>query len=96
VVGGPVGAVVGGAAGAAAGATLSADESVRARRYVIAQRRPSVRVREDVVVGYRLPPSVVVYPVPAEVGLRSQYEYAIINNRRVLVEPTTREVVYVY
>jgi len=95
VVGGPVGAVVGGVAGAAVGASLSPDETVRARRYVVAQRRPSVRVREDVVVGYRLPPRVVSYPVPAEVGLQSEYEYAIVNNRRVLLQPTTREVVYI-
>jgi hypothetical protein len=95
VVGGPVGAVVGGVAGAAVGSSLSPDETTRARRYVVAQRRPSVRVREDVVVGYRLPPRVVSYPVPAEVGMQSEYEYAIVNNRRVLVQPTTREVVYI-
>ena len=95
VVGGPVGAVVGGVAGAAVGASLSREETVRARRYVVAQRRPSVRVQEDIVVGYRLPPRVVAYPVPASVGLRSEYEYAVVNERRVLVDPGTRQVVYI-
>lgn len=95
VVGGPVGAVVGGVAGAAVGVVLTPQETVQARRYVVTQRRPSIRVREDVVVGYRLPPRVAVYPVPPQVGLRSNYEYAIVNDRRVLVDPGTREVVYI-
>jgi hypothetical protein len=48
VVGGPVGAVVGGVAGAAAGAALTPEETTRVRTYVVAQRRPSVRLREEV------------------------------------------------
>jgi hypothetical protein len=95
VVGGPVGAAVGGVAGATVGAALTPDETTRVRQYVVIQRHPSVRVREEVVVGYRLPRRVAVYPVPADVGLRTQYDYAVVNDRRVLVEPTTRQVVYI-
>ena len=95
-IAGPVGAVAGGVAGAAAGAALTPDETARAQRYVVAQRRPSVRISEEVDVGYRLPPRVATYRVPADVGLSADYEYTIVNNRRVLVEPATREVVYVY
>jgi len=96
VVGGPVGSVAGGVAGAAVGASLNPDETERARRYVVAQRRPSVRLQESVDVGYTLPPRVALYPVPPDVGMSTSYDYAVVNNRRVLVEPATRRVVYVY
>ncbi|MBD2750341.1 DUF1236 domain-containing protein [Microvirga sp. BT688] len=96
VLGGPVGAVVGGVAGAAAGAALTPDESVRVRQYVVARRAPSVRVRENVAVGYRLPRRVAYRPLPPELGLRREYGYTIVNDRPVLVEPRTREIVYIY
>ncbi len=96
VLGGPVGAVVGGVAGAAAGAALTPDETLRAQQYVVTQRVPSVRTRENVTVGYRLPRRVAYRPLPPELGLRREYGYTIINDRPVLVEPRTREVVYIY
>lgn len=72
------------------------EETTRAREYVVTQRRPSYRVRDEVVVGYRVRTRAVLYPVPAEVGLRTQYEYTVINNRRVLVDPDTRTVIEVF
>lgn len=96
VLGGPIGAVVGGVAGAAAGAALTPDETIRVRRYVVTQRAPSVRVRENVTVGYRLPARVSYRPLPPDLGLRREYGYTIVNDRPVLVEPRTREVVYIY
>ena len=96
VVGGPVGAVVGGVAGATVGAAISPDETLRAREYVFSQRRPSIRVRGRVRVGYRLPPRVTLHPVPPQVGLRGDYRYTVVNRRPMLVEPRTREVIYVY
>jgi len=95
VIGGPVGAVVGGVAGAAAGGVLSAEESTRVRSYVVAQRRPTMRVTEEIVVGQPLPPRVRLYDVPPSVGLRNQYSYTIVNDRTVLVDPQTRTVVHV-
>jgi hypothetical protein len=95
IVGGPVGAVVGGVAGAAAGSVLSADESTRVRSYVVAERRPSIRVSEEVVVGQPLPPRVRLYSVPPTVGLRTNYSYTVVNDQTVLVDPQTRTVVQV-
>jgi hypothetical protein len=95
VVGGPVGAVVGGVAGAAVGGALTAEESTRVRSYVVAQRRPSIRVSEEVVVGQPLPPRVRLYSVPQTVGLQNSYSYTIVNDQAVLVDPQTREVVQV-
>jgi uncharacterized protein YcfJ len=93
VVGGPVGAAVGGVAGAAAGGILTADESTRVRTYVVSQRRPSMRVGEEVVVGQPLPSRVRMYPVPSNVGLQNPYSYTIVNDQTVLVDPQTRQVV---
>ena len=93
VVGGPVGAVVGGVAGAAIGGALSPAETSRVRQYVVAQRTPSVRMQEQVVLGEPLPPRVRIYPVPASVGLQSSYGYTVVNSRTVLVDPQTREIV---
>src|SRR4051794_35581795 len=68
-VGGPAGAVVGGTVGAAGGAVagvLGADVRPRFHDYVVRERRPSVRVREDVRVGAVLPEAgVTYYEVPA-------------------------------
>ncbi|HZH09857.1 MAG TPA: DUF1236 domain-containing protein [Microvirga sp.] len=95
IVGGPVGAAVGGVAGAAVGTALTADESTRVQSYVVTQRRPSIRVAEEVVVGQPLPPRVRLYPVPERVGLSSSYSYTVVNDRTVLVDPQTRTVVQV-
>ena len=49
----------------------------------------SVVVRERVVVGEPLPPTVVLHPVPNY----TEYRYAVVNDRRVIVEPRTRKVI---
>lgn len=95
VVGGPVGAVIGGAVGAIAGGTLSAPQSQQVQQYVVTQRRPSVQVTEQVVVGGALPPTVELYAVPAEAGIQTQYRYTVVNDRTVLVDPSTRRVIQV-
>jgi Protein of unknown function (DUF1236) len=95
VIGGPVGAAVGGVAGAAAGGVLSAEESTRMRTYVVSQRRPSIRMAEEVTVGQPLPPRVRVYPVPQTVGLPGSYSYTVVNDQAVLVDPQTRQIVEV-
>lgn len=89
VVGGPVGAVVGGVVGAGVGAAAEPPQEVRT--YVMKERRPSVRMEQEVVVGRQLPPSVTLYDIPQS----SEYEYTVVNDRRVIVEPKTRKVVYI-
>ncbi|GGH18265.1 hypothetical protein GCM10007036_20300 [Alsobacter metallidurans] len=95
IVGGPIGAAVGGVTGAIVGGTLSQQESTRVHQYVVEQRRPSVSYQERVVVGEPLPQTVELYSVPADVGVKTQYRYSVINNRTVLVDPSTRRVVQV-
>ena len=95
LVGGPVGAAVGGVAGAAVGGALSAEETARVRTYVGTRRSPSIRLAEPVAVGQPLPSQARLSPVPASVGLRNPYSYTIVNERTVLVNPRTREIVAV-
>jgi hypothetical protein len=93
LVAGPPGAVVGGAAGAVVGGIADAN-APRFRTYVIEQRHASAAYSGDVVVGTTLTSTVVVYDVPPEYEVRT-YKYAVVNNRIVLVDPTTYRVVQV-
>ena len=95
IVGGPVGPAIGGAIGAIAGGTLSAPQSARVQQYVVMQGAPSAYVQDQVVVGTPVPRTVSSYPVPADVGVNTQYRYSVLNERTVLVDPHTRRVVQV-
>jgi hypothetical protein len=94
VVGGPVGAAVGAGVGAIAGGI--ADESrPRFRTYVTGQKHPSYRYQNEVRVGADLPPSgVTYYEVPREYGV-TNYRYTVVNDRTVLVDPSTHRIVQV-
>jgi hypothetical protein len=87
-VGGPVGGVVGGTVGAAVGAAVEIPNAVITS---IPRNERSVVVRERVVVGEPLPPSVELRVVPNH----REYSYAVVNERRVIVEPRTRKVIRV-
>ncbi|TAK48504.1 MAG: DUF1236 domain-containing protein [Xanthobacteraceae bacterium] len=92
IIGGPVGAAVGGAAGAVVGGIADVNRP-RFREYVIREHRPSVSFEGDVVVGTTLPRTVTYYTVPREYGTR--YRYAVVNDRTVLVNPSTRRIVQI-
>ena len=86
-VAGSVGEIVGGTVGAAVGAGLEIPNAVITS--VQGERVPSVAVQERVVVGEPLPASVELRPVPSY----SEYRYAVVNDRRVIVEPRTRKII---
>ena len=86
-VAGPVGEIVGGTVGAAVGAGLEIPNAVI--NSVQGERVPSVTVRERVVVGEPLTEVVELRPVPRH----TEYRYAIVNDRRVIVEPRTRKII---
>lgn len=87
-VGGPIGGIVGGTVGAAVGAAMEIPNAVISS---IPRGERSVVVRERVVVGEPLPPNVQLRVVPNH----TQYRYAVVNDRRVIVEPQTRKVIRV-
>jgi hypothetical protein len=62
-------------------------------RYVTEQPYDdSVVYDDEVTVGESLPEDVIVREVPEH----DDYSYAIVNKRRVIVEPRTRKVIKVY
>ncbi|KMO17282.1 DUF1236 domain-containing protein [Methylobacterium platani] len=97
-IAGPVGAVVGSAIGAAVGtanSVLGIDRRERFRIYAAGEHRPSFRTEGPVRVGAVLPPEgVIYYDVPPEFALKG-YNYTIVNDHPVLVEPGTRRIVEV-
>lgn len=96
---GPVGAVVGGTLGAVAGTVggiLGVDERPRFRTYVSEQRVPSYRYESEFRVGAVLPDQgVTYYDVPAEYHVTNGYRYTYVNDRAVLVDPRSRQIVQI-
>ena len=86
-VAGPVGAMVGGTVGAAVGAGLEIPNAVI--NSIPEEPAPSVVVHEHVVVGEPLPAEVELRPIPHY----TEYRYAVVNDRRVIVEPRTRRII---
>jgi len=92
IVGGPVGAAVGGVAGAVVGTVIDPPPQ-KVITYVREAPAPSatVVVKEKVVVGQPLPQTVVVTPIPES----PNYGYAVVNDERVIVEPSSRKVIQI-
>jgi hypothetical protein len=91
IVGGPIGAAVGGVAGAIVGTAIDPPPP-EVVTYVRAQPAPApVMVQQEVVVGKRIPETIVLAPVPSN----ERYGYAVVNERRVIVDPRTHTVVQV-
>lgn len=92
IVGGPIGAAVGGVAGAIVGTAIDPPPQ-RVVTYVREAPAPTERVvvEERVVVGEPLPQTIVVQQVPDN----PNYGYAVVNDRRVIIEPSSRRVVQV-
>ncbi len=88
LIGGPVGAAVGAVAGAAAGTALDPADEVRT--YVTTNKVDPVYLEGDVVVGAGLPETVQLREIP-----NSEYRYVYVNGQPVLVEPSSRRIVYV-
>ena len=92
IVGGPVGAAVGGVTGAIVGTVIDPPPQ-KVVAYVREAPAPQARVvvKEKVVIGQPLPQTVIVTPVPEN----PKYAYAIVNDERVIVEPSSRKVIQV-
>jgi hypothetical protein len=62
------------------------------REYVIKENRPSATVEGfEVMPGAVLPPNIAFYSVPQV----DKYQYTVVNEKRVLVDPSSRRVVEV-
>ncbi|MDQ6434057.1 DUF1236 domain-containing protein [Mesorhizobium sp. LHD-90] len=92
IVGGPVGALIGGVAGTAIGGAVGevAEPPAQVRTYVTRNRLEPVHLEGEVVVGAKLPDTVQIREIPDY-----DYRYVNINGQEVLVEPGSRQIVYV-
>lgn len=74
---------------------ISPDQQPRFRQYVIQRQHPSYVYSSPLVIGGVLPEAgVTYYEVPREYG-PTTYRYTIINEKPVLVDPSTRTIVQV-
>ncbi|MFY9815661.1 MAG: DUF1236 domain-containing protein [Pseudolabrys sp.] len=66
-------------------------------RTIVRERVPPARPSVEYRVGARLPESVQLYTLPHEVAVEvpaiRAYKYMVVNNRVVLIDPATSEVV---
>jgi Protein of unknown function (DUF1236) len=93
---GPLGAAVGGGVAGGVAGLLGVDQRPRFREYVIGEHIPSSRTSQPVTVGMVLPSTgITLYAIPQEFGVPPEYRYAVVNQKVVLVEPRTREIVEV-
>ncbi|SFV38774.1 Uncharacterized conserved protein YraI [Devosia crocina] len=92
LIAGPVGAAVGGAIGAGTGATAGAviDPPEVARTYVTSNPVDQVYLDGEVVIGAGVPETVTLQTIPDY-----NYRYVYINGQPVLVDPSSRQIVYV-
>jgi len=81
-----------GAVGGVVVGGLAEQQQPQFQRYVVQHSVPSYRYEEEVRVGEVLPSTgVTYYEVPAEYGVRN-YRYTRVNNRTVLVDPRTHQI----
>lgn len=92
LLGGPIGAAIGGTIGAASGATAGAiiDPPETARAYVTTNPVDPVYLDGEVVIGAGVPDTITLQTIPDY-----DYRYVYINGQPVLVDPGTRQIVYV-
>lgn len=89
LIGGPVGAAIGAGLGATAGVVVDPPES--ARTYVTSNPMEPVYLEGEVVVGAQVPDTVTAEAIPDY-----EYDYVYINGQPVLIDPASREIVYVF
>lgn len=74
---------------------ITLDQRSNFRSYVVEERTPSYRIPGTIAVGTVLPEvGVTYYDVPERFGATA-YRYTVVNDRTVLVDPMTRQIVQV-
>ncbi len=72
--------------------TITTEQAGKIRTYVQKEKRPSVKVTEQLRVGSTLPGTTEIYTFPEEVGVKN-YRYSVVNDRTVIIDPSTRRVI---
>lgn len=74
--------------------TITTEQQSKVRSHVMKEKPASVKVTETVTVGSALPSSVTLHTLPTDVGV-NQYRFAIVNDKTLLVEPSSRKIIQV-
>lgn len=74
--------------------TITADQQSKVKTYVMKEKPASSKMTDTVSVGTALPSSVTLHTLPSDVGV-TQYRYAVVNDKTVLVEPSSRKIVQI-
>lgn len=90
-VGGPVGAAVGAVAGAVIGDVSEDALTPETRTYVLEHKTEPVVIEGDLAVGTKIPETVQIQTIPD-----AQYGYVYVQDRPVLIDPQSRQVVHIY
>ena len=85
------GAAIGGAAGAIVGDVSEDAMTPETRTYIMENRTESVVLDSDLAVGTVVPETATIQTVP-----NSNVQYVYVNDRPVVVNPESREIVYIY
>lgn len=85
-----------GPAGSVSSTTITTEQQAKVKAYITKEKVKSVAAPSGFTVqtGATLPAAVEVRTFPADVGVK-QYSYAVIGDRTVLVEPSSRRIVQV-
>ncbi|SFK70786.1 DUF1236 domain-containing protein [Methylocapsa palsarum] len=70
----------------------SAEQRGKIQKFVVREKKPSIKFADKVAVGAVLPDSVELYALPADIGAKQDLRYTIVNDRAVLVEARSRKV----
>jgi hypothetical protein len=97
---GGAGVTVGPPAGASATFTLLAADASKLKDWIMQQKTASVAAPSGftVAVGSTVPMNITLTAIPASVGVTAAVannQYAVIDNKIVLVNPTDRKIVFV-
>ena len=79
-------------AAVAAGTIVSPDQSMKIHQYVAKEKKASVKVSEKVAVGTILPMTVELHTLPADLAIKGDYRYAVVNDQLVLVDSKTHKI----
>lgn len=74
--------------------TITTEQSGKIKSYFMKEKPKSVKVQESVAIGATLPATVELHTFPADVGV-TQYRYTMVNDRAVLVEPSSRKIIQI-
>lgn len=74
------------------GANVAPEQRTKIQQFVVKEKKASTSIAEKVAVGVVLPKTVELFSLPADLHIKSDTRYTIVNERAVLVDAGSRKV----